>query len=559
LTSFDQNDVRNQKTENDLFQGLDLSKRTSTMDRNFLMTNMISGLIAQRFKIEPMYALTIASMVGSYTSYITFDKLQHWVDPWTVKMVTSALVLGLTYYWYYYLRPKPKVDSTKYNHLSLYSHRKIVVFTEFMEEHPDFFSVPNLEYGNQQYRETCDLFFPENDSEIKIKDTLHNVEGVLRVKSVTNEEEEGEGREKKTKTAKYRYLQVELPAAGITPLAYFRKLQEHRENKYRDCPTMRLCFVKVTPDRDGCLRNNTVQIYKGPKDNHAERYKKYMGSYFSALRNQIWKRVSKVHFHPEMFQNMGQTAGCNILLYGPPGTGKSTLAYRLAVATGRHLVSVNLLDYLSSKRKLYRLLLEPYIWDDHCKPSEVIILVEEFDKTVRVLKEQDDAPLWANWFKNTKSSINTTVVSSRQRTDSDSDEEEEKKEDKKAKSSKPDKLKAGNSKELKLADLLDILQGSVPIEGSIIVATTNHYEYIRKTLPALVRPGRLTPMHVDYLDWDSLKELVLFYFGEKLTLRPMKIEYPTSGIIEMAMECQDLPQPLESFEKRLMEHCSLHE
>lgn len=100
----------------------------------------------------------------------------------------------------------------------------------------------------------------------------------------------------------------------------------------------------------------TQQIYKGeygPEHDKA-RYKQFMETYFHDVRDQVWNRVSNVHHHPEQFHEFGQTAFCNILLHGPPGTGKSSFAARLTKTLGRsHLISINLLEFINCKSKLY--------------------------------------------------------------------------------------------------------------------------------------------------------------------------------------------------------------
>jgi hypothetical protein len=48
------------------------------------------------------------------------------------------------------------------------------------------------------------------------------------------------------------------------------------------------------------------------------------------------------------------------------------------------------------------------------------------------------------------------------------------------------------------------------------MATTNHFEKMERRIPALFRPGRLTPFKVDYLDQKTINELVKYYFGRRL-------------------------------------------
>lgn len=500
------------------------------MDPKFLLSNMLSDVLVRKFNMPSMYALTLSSMIGSYMVYLTLENVQMVLTRQVVSSFFTLLAVAAGGYWYmFHYKPKISVSGKKYHHLSLYSQYKMNIVTWFMEQKPDFFAVANLEYGNRMYRETADLFFPEVNSRLPFHDSIHNVRGIISV-GVTKEKSSDD------KETKIRYLRIMTESSGVKPLTYFRMIEGYKRNQERECPRLELRFVKLVTDREGYLRNNVVTIYQGEKGDDAERYKKYMLSYFSPLRNKIWKRISTVHYHPENFQMMGQTATCNLLLHGPPGTGKSTLAYRLAVATGRHLISLNLVDYVSRKRQLYKTLLQPCFDDYMYHPSEVIFLFEEFDNTVRYLKEQSKEPEWPKlWHHH-------AMGSQLEKKKKGSEEEEEE---------KGEKFSIGNGRDLKLWDLLDILQGSVPIEGAIIVATTNHFDYIHKTMPALVRPGRLTPMHVDYLDWDSLQELTRFYFQQELTIPEVKIQYPTSGIIELAMECKGMPHGFADFQNRL--------
>ena len=46
--------------------------------------------------------------------------------------------------------------------------------------------------------------------------------------------------------------------------------------------------------------------------------------------------------HPEKFIVLGIDPPKGVLLYGPPGTGKSSFAYRIAKATNRHIISIDI-------------------------------------------------------------------------------------------------------------------------------------------------------------------------------------------------------------------------
>lgn len=89
---------------------------------------------------------------------------------------------------------------------------------------------------------------------------------------------------------------------------------------------------------------------------------------------------------------------------------------------------------------------------------------------------------------------------------------------------------------LRFADLLELFQGPVPIKDRMIIATTNNYEEIKETLPALFRPGRLTTLRFDYIDWNSFKELVFYYFEKQVEIEEFEIKIPTSQLVELAIK-----------------------
>lgn len=90
---------------------------------------------------------------------------------------------------------------------------------------------------------------------------------------------------------------------------------------------------------------------------------------------------------------------------------------------------------------------------------------------------------------------------------------------------------------LRLGDLLELFQGVIPIKDRIIIATTNHYEKIKNSLPSLFRAGRLTSIKFEYLDWESFNDLCQYYFNRTLDDIPeFKIICPTSEMVEIAIK-----------------------
>lgn len=106
---------------------------------------------------------------------------------------------------------------------------------------------------------------------------------------------------------------------------------------------------------------------------------------------------------------------------------------------------------------------------------------------------------------------------------------------------------------LRLSDLLELFQGPIPIKDRIIIATTNHFEKIRQSLPALFRPGRLTPLEFSYLDWTSLNELTKYYFNTNMKCDSFEVIIPTSQIIEMAIKHTTTGNNFVQFQDELIE------
>jgi hypothetical protein len=108
---------------------------------------------------------------------------------------------------------------------------------------------------------------------------------------------------------------------------------------------------------------------------------------------------------------------------------------------------------------------------------------------------------------------------------------------------------------LRLSDLLELFQGPVPIKDRMIIATTNNFDKIKDSLPALIRPGRLTPIKFDYMSWDILNSLTMYYFNKKMQSKEFKIIIPTSQIIELVQQIISLNLSINDFEIEIKKLC----
>jgi SpoVK/Ycf46/Vps4 family AAA+-type ATPase len=97
-----------------------------------------------------------------------------------------------------------------------------------------------------------------------------------------------------------------------------------------------------------------------------------------------------------------------------------------------------------------------------------------------------------------------------------------------------DKITSMETDLVTLTDLLTVFQGSVPIDGCIIIAMTNEFEKLKNSCPAMFRAGRLTPVYFGNFDLKMLSEVVNKYFGKTFTFgKNMPIMLPPSEIMEM--------------------------
>lgn len=102
--------------------------------------------------------------------------------------------------------------------------------------------------------------------------------------------------------------------------------------------------------------------------------------------------------------------------------------------------------------------------------------------------------------------------------------------------------------EICVRDYLNVFQGPVPIDGRIIIATTNNYEKIKKICPELFRPGRLTPVYFGYPTRKIIEEITQYYFDKEIDIQiPDVLEISTSQIIEICMDAQHNDDPYKYY------------
>jgi hypothetical protein len=365
----------------------------------------------------------------------------------------------------------------------------------YIKRNPSFYS-KNFVAIIDENSESRSFLYP--GSSIAFKDTIFGINGyihgrkeivqvsVLPQLSFPDRREPKEPLQEQKTSTETSFMEIELTSGNLSPIEYFDKIRDENKKMFS------VVSSETTPIE--IIQKNIITPTSSFPDSDMIK-REFIDSFFSPEKDRLWSMVSTIHYNPGEFEKYGQSPCFNALLYGPPGSGKSSFAYRIARALGRNIDNVNLHKFVSSG-SLSTL-------------KKLLCYNQNIDKTVFIFDELDEAILYIRDQKLKKS---------------DADKE-----------NAPPKLKMVNT-EITMEDLLSIFQGAVPANKRIIFATTNNYEKLREISPALFRPGRLTPIHFDYLDWTRLNELSQFYFGKTLSFPPIeKSNIPTSEIIELAM------------------------
>ena len=123
---------------------------------------------------------------------------------------------------------------------------------------------------------------------------------------------------------------------------------------------------------------------------------------------------------------------------------------------------------------------------------------------------------------------------------------------------KTDNTVSSDYTDLIVDDLLELLQGAVPLEGAIIIATTNKLEEIKQICPALFRAGRLTPVYFGCADSEFINQLTENVFKRKLILDVKPDILQPAAILEFAtstFDKENLEESFDKFKNKLLPYC----
>lgn len=504
-----------------------------TMKSN-MIGNLVSSIVTNKYKLDTNFSMVISMIVSSI---LLAGDLTYYLS----RVTTFWAVIAVIFFFVWYCgsvayENTTKKNTCKYMSIRLYTNNGCGAVRYMMRTYPEFYTRNyDMEIGNPKFDTMGGYYTPTIGVKIEFNDTIHNVKGYI-----CYEEDKVTKRAQSSSECDHvqsiRYLNLSiLKDSKIQCDEYIMAISKLWDTHLFGGATMTLWSVKVMTQEKGDNTsdvNNYLKMYEGVSDNHEERRAKWFDSYFSPNKAPLWEIMSTIQYHPEKFHKFGQSARSNLLLHGPGGTGKSSFVHRLAMSLGRHIISVDLTASGTNRSNIYQIIQSPVIKDRTLAPKEYIILLEEFDIVVDHLTKKNKRPKYPT-FRRVKGLVK----------DAGSCDEEE-------------TPYHRSTRELELEDLKEILQGPVPLEGGIIIATTNKYETIKEVCPELFRPGRLTPVKFGYLDWASLQELSRYYFDHELSFDAIEtITVSSAEIIELAMlatfKCDG--GDFEFFEKTLYE------
>ncbi len=467
----------------------------------------------------------INELLNNITTYkVEFDKsILYCCIPLIVLYLFIMYRKDIVEYIKTYRQQKIRQDNTDYLILTLYDENKITKYMKYEEYNSDFYTkADKYDFGNPSCMDACrsspDITklstYTRSADEFKnyFEDKNFNVNGyyVWLSREVKLPEKIINDKIIESK-AQIPYIQIFIDKKTCkNSLKYYKDITNFVNNKTLDISVFyhARCFLK-----ENVIVSNNEIMYCGRKQTIEELEKMYIAPFFHNEKDKLWRMLKMLDTNPEKIKALGQTPRSNLLLYGPPGSGKSTFAYRIARTLKRHIVSLDI-RLITTKAKLYQIMKKPFIENMERLPCEVVFILDEFDLTITEIQRRTEHK---NKLLNKMFTTEPT-------------------EDDKTPPSCLSSL-GGYNEQIVVEDLLEIFQGPVPTEGSIIIATTNKFKEIYDICPALFRAGRLTPVYFRNADKDLMNQITMYYFNQSIELAQNFLSIvPTSQIIDIALD-----------------------
>jgi len=478
-----------------------------------VISTTVSSIITEKFHLDSRYGILITTILSSVMAYINFENF---------SLYLILIFLAGIYY-------VSQNFSFKNVHIVLECEEDLNMINKFLELFPEYILTPSYSTAKDKFGEI------RLTSDVEFRDVLNKVTGKFSPKIFNETVENRDFKREITVRNLCMYTIGEIPSI------YMEKIEDMIKERNKVCSKIKLSMTRIIPRlKGGGYDYHNFPFYAGFRDKIGT---VYADSYFHQKKAEIFNIVKKVCSEEKVFSDFGTEPACSMILYGPPGTGKSSLVYRLAMTFKRDIIVVDLSKFLKDWDYAYRIV---HRSEAHTHTgNKAIILFEEFDIAFDFIRKNS-----------VEKNLSMTELMSEISLLSQVSYKKEKKE-----KEENETTSFLDQRKVCISDLLELIQGPVPTKGSIIIATTNKFDEMFKVCPALFRHGRLTPFHIDYINWEILQELVFYYFHNKLSFGPMKIEIPTSQIVDLVMECRECgTEPaigFRLFENKLRNMCSI--
>jgi hypothetical protein len=503
---------------------------------SFGISTLFASLIINKFSLNQLYFGPIFNSLDGLLKKITlidinfkfFDNMNtNYFYILTILILVILFVMMCKNYNTYY----------RYNKLCLFDSSDINIYMHYIKKYKEFYQEsPIIEYNDTEnffIARKMGISYEPGYSKEKIPDEIkinfndlnYGASGYFVWKKRITLYTKNIGNKVQEYKMEMPYIEINV-RKKINQKKYFKYINK---NFLKNNKTIKLYHINCFSSgyNDICI------IYEGVKQETDDLDKIFMKTFFHKNKKELCDYIKSVHFDKDKFYSIGQFPQVGLILYGPPGTGKSTFAFRIARILNRHVISINFKE-ITLRKEVFQIFKRPFIDGCSQKPNDVVIIIDEFDTSVEYLYNKkingkDDT-------NKNKDNVNKDNVNK------DNDKKD---------NDKKDKNKDGP--ELELDDLLEIFQGPVPLEGAIIIATTNKLEEIQKMCPALFRPGRLTPIKFDYADNWMLNKMCKLYYKKKSNININNKNIQSSLLINFILKSktQNKENEFEYFEKQL--------
>ena len=484
---------------------------------NFLISSAIGTLVCNYANLNLIYSSAVGTLIFSVLASDNFIE--------NISMYAIYVLVGILGFWIYKSSFFDKFINRDTTFLEIYDTNNELLYF-YMKEFPEFYPKRfSFRMGNDDVlasNANSPAYILPPNQKIPFHDKNFDLDGYIETKEI-KVDKGGKKEEKITRNYIITTIHVYHNEKNIMAFQYYKMIEKKRLEIINKSASFYINYMRYF-DQNGEKRVIEHTIFNGMKNDLPKIFEKQLGSFFHKEKGQILDRVTKIIKNPEFFTDIGQPASLNLLLEGPPGSGKSTLAYRLAMSFGLDIYSIDVSAY-KTKYDLHQVFYY----------RTGIVLLEEFDIAVQKLYERSlKKKSVIDYGFQTIGSSNNVISSIKSKKDDDSS----------TISSYSTILKSlSDDDEVRLEDLLEILQGPVPSNGRITIATTNKYEEIKRLCPALFRAGRLTPVYFGYLERAEINEMGRFYFGSDAEIIDFDPNIQTSQLIEYAITAKIRQNP----------------